>query len=691
MIKFIRHIGFFPLLLVLTALMPIRGLSQTIEKGNVTIAYDQLDDGTIKIRYVENKSSQRITIFIDGNEGPAVNANSSVQIPKIAYKSLRYNSKNSGATLWTFTAPSEQVSTAEDSTPVESMESVEATGANHIPTAKAAKRDRVPSASAENPTERINEDPFFGLEAVNSFVKQCSSFEKGLSTTNDKRQFIIDNDLEAFLLESELELDLKKNEIPTLAQDIISTLKVSDTSNIINLVVETLNNRLSQRQQAFSSLKTAVDTIPDSTQSAHSFQENIINYCIVAGIVVVLIILTIVIIKKKKAGKAKSGKASVKTQEHTDDANPAIVVRRRTTSIMKRQSLEDVVGNPAYMVINSSEFTPDSAVRNIYIKNSCIKEVYNLYAEDLRNSESPNEDGCMVLGRWVRDENNQTYDISLETVVFPGDDAVFKEYELNFGGKIKLRIAEKLRKLRRDTNLQYDLVCWIHSHPGLGVFFSNSDDNVQNQLKHAQHPNFLIAFVIDILTEDQKTGIFTFRKDGSMNSKGDLIKMYSLEEMYKWALESDKASFSQENYYNILKGAKVKLPTCKGIELNNSSIIDLTQLLAEPNIGLIGWAVGTSIDTKEGKEIVISSLVKADEKPAVGIEGAVISVPHVSLPTIQRFISGQNAQLSFVLVYSSKLMTLTSIPVVNGELITDEQFYGDENIDDLKIWTRRKR
>lgn len=148
-------------------------------------------------------------------------------------------------------------------------------------------------------------------------------------------------------------------------------------------------------------------------------------------------------------------------------------------------------------------------------------------------------------------------------VVFPGDDAVFKEYELNFGGKIKLRIAEKLRKLRRETNLQYDLVCWIHSHPGLGVFFSNSDDNVQMQLRHSQHPYFLIAFVVDILTSEQEMGIFTFRKDGTMNSKGDLTKMYSLENMYKWALESDKASFNPDNYHNILASSKMQSPTCK--------------------------------------------------------------------------------------------------------------------------------
>ena len=64
---------------------------------------------------------------------------------------------------------------------------------------------------------------------------------------------------------------------------------------------------------------------------------------------------------------------------------------------------------------------------------------------------------------------------------------------------------------------------------------------------------------------------------------------------------------------------------------------------------------------------------------------------HTSLPTIQRLIARDSVNLSFVMVYSSKQMSITTIPVINGELLSDEQFYGDVNIDELKIWTRRKR
>lgn len=297
----------------------------------------------------------------------------------------------------------------------------------------------------------------------------------------------------------------------------------------------------------------------------------------------------------------------------------------------------------------------------------------------------------MVLGRWVHNEDSHSYDVSLESVVLPGDYAVFKEYELNFGGKIKLRIAERLRKLRRDTNLQYDLTCWVHSHPGLGVFFSNSDSNVQTQLKHAQHPNFLVAFVVDILTSDQEMGIFTFRHDGSITSRNDLTRLYSLVEMYKWALESDRTTFSPDNCYNLLQSASTHLSDCAGIELDNISIIDLLQIVIEPKTGLVGWALGYNAKTSIGDEMVVSSIVKSADRPSTGVIGCLISETHMSLPTIQRLISTQCNDIKFVMVYSSRLSTLTTIPIVNGELSTHQSLYGDVNVDDLKLWTRRRR
>lgn len=696
----------------------IMAFAETATKGQVTIQYETLEDGGIKVKNVWNNFDRQIELKIDGTP-IYINAKSSAPLNQYARKHVRYSFKGDGGgdLLWSLSSkpsPKKEVTTVEE--PVQSLResreeriNTESRKNTEIRT-ESRKEERIsiepsvdlkpskPSAGAlVGYFDRLNQDEFFGTDAVSAYIEEVETLCRSIDSAQDKQQFIIDNDIELFLENSKREINERKGNLASIAQEIMGFSKgdATNRASTLSLVVETLNNRLTARENAYNKLDAVVANVNDSnSNSSHSLGERIVNYGVLGAILAFLIVLGIVMARRRKE-KQNTGSNGVSQsatpKDSTSSDNPAIVVRRKTTSILKKQCIDDVIDNPAYLEINSTDFTSDSAIRKMYVKNTCIKDIYNLYAEDLRNSDNPKEDGCMVLGRWVRDESTHTYDISLEEVVFPGDDAVFKEYELNFGGKIKLRIAERLRKLRRDTNLQYDLVCWIHSHPGLGVFFSNSDDNVQMQLKHPQHPNFLTAFVVDILTPDQEMGIFTFRKDGSMNSKRDIIKMQSLEEMYKWALQSEHSSFSHDNYYNIIENAKLKLPLCGGVELNNSSIIDLTRIVIEPATGIVGWAVGTTIDNKGSQEYVVSSIASNSAKPGAGVIGCLISMTHMSFPTIQRLISTDNTPLSFVMVYSSKQMSLTTIPVINGELLSDEQFYGDVNIEDLKIWTRRKR
>lgn len=557
-------------------------------------------------------------------------------------------------------------------------------------------------AGAKKPslTDLIHNDGFYGEAATEMFTHKADSLYNGLKNSKNPAQYIIDNDVVQFIADSKSELSTRQAEIPIVGQEFLNEAKISVANQgmLLNSVVETLQNQLNKREEAINRLSELVDSSHKEEERPGVTRDDIVNYCIIGAIILLLIglIIFLMVRKGKAPGKEKApARNTASTPANyggaSESADGGIVVRRRTTSILKKQWIDDAKDNPEYMLINSHDFCNDSAVRNIYIKNSCIKEVYDLYADDLRNSENPKEDGCMVLGRWVKDEGSQEYDITLEEVVFPGDDAVFKEYELNFGGKIKLRIAEKLRRLRKETNLQYDLVCWIHSHPGLGVFFSNSDTTVQAQLKHAQHPNFLIAFVVDILTSTQEMGIFTFRRDGVMNSKNDLTRLYSLEDMYKWALESEKNSFVAADYYNILKKASLKASSCEGVDLNNSSIIDLTRIVLDSGGGITGWALGSRVENQGKTEYVVKSIVNDNDKPTSGIVGCLISVTHMSFPSINRLVKDEIGSLNFVMVYSTKTLTLTTIPVVKGELVSDEQYYSDVNIEDLKIWTRRKR
>ena len=410
---------------------------------------------------------------------------------------------------------------------------------------------------------------------------------------------------------------------------------------------------------------------------------------VVLAILIIAIVVFVIIILKRSTRKKRT--TAIQPSRPAQNGSADIVVRRKTTSILKKQSLEDVQHNDAYLPIDCTDFCSDSAVRRIYLKNTCIKEIYNLYAEDLRNPENPNEDGCMVLGRWVHDEERDEYYVSLEEIVKPGDDAIFKEYELNFGGKIKLKVAEKLRRLRRETNLQYDMTCWVHSHPGLGVFFSNADSGVQMQLKHPTHPKFLVAIVIDILTPNQELGIFTFKHDMSINSKADLQKMYSLEELYQWAVKSDRASFKQEDHRNIMQAASTRIDSHYGVELSNGAIIDMCQLQTAQGNGLLAWVHGYTCENNGKTEFVLKTVSQNKVVQDDELIGCYINDAHCSIPTIKRLISNDFSNIKFILFYSTADDTLTAIPVIDGQLSVNEDSYGEEKLEDLKIWTRRKR
>ena len=347
--------------------------------------------------------------------------------------------------------------------------------------------------------------------------------------------------------------------------------------------------------------------------------------------------------------------------------------------------------NENYMKIDCSDFYDNTAVKNMYIKNTCIKEIYNMYAEDLRNPDNPKEDGCMVLGRWVYDQEKDEYSVSLEYCVFPGDDAVFSEYELSFGAKIKINIMTKLRKLRQETQLQYDLTCWVHSHPGIGVFFSNTDYSLHLLHKHPTHPKFLTAIVVDILTPQQELGIFTFKRDMSINSKAELKKTYSLEEWYKWAVGSNRNSFKPEDHFNTLESANSHMEGCRSIHLSNGSIIDMGMLVTEHREDYVGNILGFVNSKSEVKEYVATKVSSSDSEQDLDTIGCFVIVTHCSIPSVRKALANRLGKIGFVLVYSTTDGLLTSIPVINNDLCIDQNFYGEQQLEDLKIWTRRKR
>jgi len=445
--------------------------------------------------------------------------------------------------------------------------------------------------------------------------------------------------------------------------------------------------RISTREQLIAPLKDEIACIADTNQII-SWKKPV---AVGAAVLLLCIILGIWYYRANKRHPMHPQKRKVLSMTGNDPNNRSlIVVNRQTSHLLRKQSLDDVYDNPAYLRIDTKEFSADSAVRTMYIKNSCIKEIYNMYAEDLRNPNNPKEDGCMVLGRWVHDAESGLYDVSLEHVVFPGDDAIFSEYELNFGGKIKLRVSERLRALRRETGLQYDLTCWIHSHPNLGVFFSSSDNNVHMLLKHPTHPKFLTALVIDILTDTMVTGIFTFKQDETLNSKNDLTKLYSLDEMYKWALASERKSFDAANYFDVLAQTKFHLDSCDSIQLSNGAVIDMTFLAVKPT-GFVGFVHGYTLERGNRTQCVTSSVSKSNIAADNNVIGCFVVASHCSIPSIRKAVAPYLHIIHFVLVYTATDGLLTAIPVERQDLCDNNVYYTEHKLEDLKIWTRRKR
>ena len=545
--------------------------------------------------------------------------------------------------------------------------------------------------------KHVESVPFFSDSAVTAAKSEIEEHIKCLQNWSDRKAYVEEHNLNTFLSTNRDSLQYYKGLATVLIDNFMkqyTLVEPEDGPECRNGMMAMLNDKLSVRETNLNLL----DKELNSNESGSSLDWKLIG--IIAAVVLLLGILAALLRRNKQPAAPKP--SNVKPSNSQQGVNePGIIVRRKTATILKKQSLEDVIGNPNYMQVDAVDFCYESAVRRIYIKNTCIIDIYNMYAEDLKKAEHPSENGCMVLGRWVHDDESKEYYVSLEQIVLPGDDAVFDEYELNFGGKIKLRVLEQLRKLRRETNFQYDLTCWVHSHPGLSVFFSNSDVSVQEQLKHPQHPNFLTALVVDILTPTQEVGIFTYRRDANINSKNDLKRMYSLKEWYDWAVQSLEAkpetqpmedvSFNNADYFNMLSNAKVRTDTCNGIHLNREMIVDMCMSIGTAQGStLLGYVHGRSLQHEQKVEHLAEQLSNNKQADDKDLLGCFVVDDHRSIPSIRKAVEDCIDKIMFVLVYQPTTGILTSIPVVDSELSTDESNYGEQKLEDLKIWTRKK-
>ena len=284
---------------------------------------------------------------------------------------------------------------------------------------------------------------------------------------------------------------------------------------------------------------------------------------IIIGIVGVLLVALVVFLAMKK----KKKKAPHKLKE-TNDPNIISVITDESVKYEKglrhvKERLNEYISFDMDMVF------ADTAVNKVYMNTNLIKKLYDFFNGSLEVDGRTNETGCFILGCWDYMEGRRDrYDISLEEMVEPGDDADFGEYSLNFGKKISINMASVIDNLQQKSKRDYVLTCWMHSHPGLGLFLSNQDLIVQQQLTYSDHRNRLIAIVIDTNTPEYKVGFFTAKADGKMNNKEEVKRWFSFEEIYRQSRELNRNQQSK----SVLEESIVDHPDCFNLVLSDVTL-----------------------------------------------------------------------------------------------------------------------
>ena len=253
---------------------------------------------------------------------------------------------------------------------------------------------------------------------------------------------------------------------------------------------------------------------------------------IIIGVVLLVLVALLVLLKRKK--KKDPGMKY----------DPNVISIIKDESISYEHGLKHVKAHlDEYLTFDMNTVFADTAVNKVYLGTELIRKLYEFFSNSLEVGGRTNETGCFIIGCWDLVEGKKPrYDISLEYMIEPGDDADFGEYSLHFGKKISINMASVIDNLAQKTKRDYLLTCWMHSHPGLGLFLSNHDLIVQKQLTYSEHKNRLLAIVIDTNTPELKVGFFTAKADGTMNNKEEVKQWFSFEEIYHDAREKNRSN-----------------------------------------------------------------------------------------------------------------------------------------------------
>jgi len=343
-----------------------------------------------------------------------------------------------------------------------------------------------------------------------------------------------------------------------------------------------------------------------------------------------------------------------------------------------------------YYKIDMQTIHEDTSIQNVYFSRKAIMDIYKFFSDFLKYEDKTNETGCFLVGRWeyVPNSDQQKYDISIEAVVEPSDDAVYGEYNLNFGAKIGITLNYAIENLCEKTGKEYTHTAWMHSHPGLGLFLSSQDLSVQSQLAHSQHQGRMLAIVIDSNTPGWETAFFAPKSNGTMNNDKDLKKILSLETMYKWAKTPPKVENQPKeppkepqpalSYFSV--EVQPKTDALHKVSFSGSAIIDMDMAILPDAPGLQGYFYGTY----QGKELTLNDFKEKKDTEPIACFWVVPNLPYNDLQPV--------AASEFFIIYcleDEKIYLLTKDEMQKQP--SKETPKISIPLMEMKEWTRRKR
>ncbi len=179
------------------------------------------------------------------------------------------------------------------------------------------------------------------------------------------------------------------------------------------------------------------------------------------------------------------------------------------------EQFEEALKANKYAHLDLTELWPDTAIKELYISNECIKALGKFLKEENLDKAIVEMEGAIpevggfLMGFHQEDKSTGEIKVTMEEFV-----PFVPEYHDVF--KIEIGTATLVQELgdAQDHHPDKDVIGWFHTHPGHGLFLSNSDLSVQRHFPQ----KFQIAMEIDSLTNTLDAAFFTRKMNGTINN-----------------------------------------------------------------------------------------------------------------------------------------------------------------------------